>query len=169
MTRVPLAGADLFDWIALRRVSDGGVTRLCGCWLDRGRRAPGHVAGTLSELLAARLIALADQEPGGTRRSTLTDSGSARYERLVQQRQAAMQVPAPRFAAAGKRADVDDPDPPDGMALPDLILRPAREAHRGTHPGHSQRPDLTWWAAVCLTGVICLVAGQRLGRVRAGG
>ncbi|MGH3702268.1 MAG: hypothetical protein ACRDQY_23025 [Pseudonocardiaceae bacterium] len=63
VTGAALAGTDLLDWIALRRVSDGGVTNLDGCWLDGGRRVPGYVTETLGELLAAGLIVLADQQP----------------------------------------------------------------------------------------------------------
>ncbi|MBV9139314.1 MAG: hypothetical protein JO115_00040 [Pseudonocardiales bacterium] len=34
VARVPLAGADLYDWIALRRVSGGGVVKLGEGWLE---------------------------------------------------------------------------------------------------------------------------------------
>jgi hypothetical protein len=83
----PLAGADLYDWMALRRVSEGGVTRMGDRWLDSGHRVPGYVANALTELLQRTLVTLADPDPGGMRRSALTDSGAARYERLCQQRQ----------------------------------------------------------------------------------
>lgn len=114
---IPLAGADLYDWIALRRVSDGGVAQVGGCWLDGGHRVPGYVADALTELLTGGLAALADQDPYGLRRGALTDSGAARYQLLCQQRQSALQVPASRFGAAGKRPE-DDPKPPGGTAFP---------------------------------------------------
>ncbi|MGH3872568.1 MAG: hypothetical protein ACRDSR_13855 [Pseudonocardiaceae bacterium] len=94
-----LSGADLHDWIALRRVTDGGIARTGGCWLDGGHRVPGYVTGALTESLAGGLVALADQDPYGMRRATLTDSGAARYEWLCQQRQATLQVPTPRLGA----------------------------------------------------------------------
>ncbi|MGH3837590.1 MAG: hypothetical protein ACRDSF_18095 [Pseudonocardiaceae bacterium] len=81
-----LAGADLYDWIALRRVAGGGVTQASGCWLDSGHRVPGYVADALTQLLAGGLVALADQDPYGMRRLTLTDSGATRYTWLCQQR-----------------------------------------------------------------------------------
>ena len=115
----PLAGADLYDWMALRRVSDGGVTQAGACWLDSGHRVPGYIADALTELLGKGLVALADQDPYGLRRSALTDSGAARYQRLCRQRQVTLRVPAPRFGATGQRAGVDDPDPPAATALPD--------------------------------------------------
>jgi hypothetical protein len=115
----PLAGADLYDWMALRRVSEGGVTQTGGCWLESGHRVPGYIADTLTELLAGGLVTLADQDPYGLRRATLTDSGTARYQSLCQQRQIALKVPAPRFGATCQQAGADDPDPPGGTALPD--------------------------------------------------
>jgi hypothetical protein len=55
----PLADADLYDWIALRWVSGGGVAKLGDCWLDSGRRVPNYVAHALTELLVGGLVALA--------------------------------------------------------------------------------------------------------------
>lgn len=84
----PLSGADLYDWMALRRVSGGDVARVGGGWLDGGHRVPGYVAHALTELLAGGLVVLVDRDPYGMRRGALTDSGAARYEWLCQQRQA---------------------------------------------------------------------------------
>lgn len=115
----PLTGADLYDWIALRRVSEGRMARMGDCWLDFGHRVPGYVADALTELLAGGLVTLADQDPYGLRRAALTDSGAARYESPCQLRQLALQVPAPRFGTTCQRAGTDDPDPPGGTTLPD--------------------------------------------------
>lgn len=112
----PLAGADLYDWMALRRVSCSGVAQVGDCWLDGGHRVPGYIADALTELLAGGRVALADQDPYGLRRGALTDSGAARYEWLCQQRQA-LEVPVPRFGAIGKRPEIDGPDLPGGTAL----------------------------------------------------
>lgn len=158
MTWAALAGTDLLDWIALRRVSDGGVTNLGGCWLDGGRRVPGYVTETLGELLAAGLIVLADQQPGGMRRSTLTDCGAARYQRLAQQRQA-----VPDDVISGwPRVEPFPASAPRGRPVP-------HEADR-RHPPESLKPTVSrWWVAVCLIGVVCLAAGQWLGRAQARG
>lgn len=123
VTWAALAGTDLLDWIALRRVSDGGVTNLDGCWLDGGRRVPGYVTETLGELLAAGLIVLADQQSGGMRRSTLTDCGAARYQRLAQQRQA-----VPDDVISGRpRVEPFPASAPRGRPVP-------HEQSDGTHP-----------------------------------
>lgn len=84
----PLSGADLHDWMVLRRVTGGGVTQAGGCWLESGHRVPGYIADALTGLLAGGLVTLADQDPYGLQRSALTDSGAARYECLCQRRQA---------------------------------------------------------------------------------
>ncbi|MGQ0717525.1 MAG: hypothetical protein ACT4NP_09465 [Pseudonocardiales bacterium] len=113
----PLAGADLYDWMALRRVSEGGIAKMGDCWLESGHRVPGYVASSLTELVAGGLVALADQDPYGLRRSALTDAGTVRYEGLRQLRQVALQGARPRFGTTCQRAGVDDPDPPGGTAL----------------------------------------------------
>lgn len=115
----PLVGTDLYDWMALRRVNEGGMAQVGDCWLENGHRVPGYITDALTELLASGLVALADQDPYSLRRAALTDTGTARYEWLCQLRQSALQVPAPRFGAVCQRAGVDDPDPPGGATLPD--------------------------------------------------
>jgi hypothetical protein len=37
--------ADLSDWTALRRVSDGGTAKVGDHWLDADRQVSGYVAG----------------------------------------------------------------------------------------------------------------------------
>lgn len=113
----PLAGTDLHDWMALRRVREGGVAQAGDCWLESGHRVPGYVTDALTRLLAGGLVALADQDPYGLRRAALTDAGTVRYERLHQLRPVAVQSARPRFGTTSQRAGVDDPDPPDGTAL----------------------------------------------------
>jgi hypothetical protein len=49
---IPLAEGDLYAWIALRRVSGGGVAKLGDRYLDRGHPTPGLVADALEKLLA---------------------------------------------------------------------------------------------------------------------
>jgi hypothetical protein len=50
MTRVPLAGAEAYEWSALRRVRDSGVAKAGERWVDSGHRRPGY-------LLAPSLVA----------------------------------------------------------------------------------------------------------------
>jgi hypothetical protein len=60
-----MTGADLYHWIALRRVSDSGVTKLADRWLDRGHPVPDFVIDVLTELYERGLVALADSESVG--------------------------------------------------------------------------------------------------------
>lgn len=81
-----LTGTDLYHWIALRRVFDGEVTRLDGCWWDHGHLVPGYVTGALNELLTGGLVTLADPDPtaGKISAAALTNVGTARFEQLCQ-------------------------------------------------------------------------------------
>lgn len=87
MTRAPLVGTDLYDWIALRRVSDGGIARMGDCWFDGGRRVPCYVTDTLAGQCEAGLVTLADPDEWGLARAALTGTGTTRYEQLCRQRQ----------------------------------------------------------------------------------
>lgn len=93
MARASLTGTDLHHWIALRRVLDGGVTRLDGRWRDHGHLVPGYVIDALDELLTARLIQLAKPDPtaDGMALAALTNAGTARFEQLCR---TALDVPA---------------------------------------------------------------------------
>ena len=48
MSGASLTGADLYHWIAFRRVHDGMVTRLGERWRDRSDPVPGYVINTSS-------------------------------------------------------------------------------------------------------------------------
>jgi hypothetical protein len=112
MSGASLTGTDLYHWIALRRVHDGEVTQLGGCWRDRGHLVPRYVTDALDELLTGGLVRLADSDPmaEGMVRAALTNAGTARFEQLCQ---TALGVPDAQF-----RFDVEHPDPPSGTALP---------------------------------------------------
>lgn len=118
MTRVPLAGTEVYEWIALRRVSVGGVTKVGHRWLESGHQVPGYVAGALAGLLSGGLVMLVDPDPsaGTTARAVLTSTGVERYERLCQR---ALRMPAAQFLALCHRFVDDDPDPVRDTALPD--------------------------------------------------
>jgi hypothetical protein len=93
MAGTSLTGADLYHWIALRRVLDGEVTRLDGCWRDHGHLVPGYVTDALDELLTGGLVTLAD--PGlmadGMAFVALTNAGITRFGQLCK---IALGVPA---------------------------------------------------------------------------
>ncbi|MBV9730180.1 MAG: hypothetical protein JO309_12415 [Pseudonocardiales bacterium] len=120
--RPPLAGAEVYEWIALRRVSIGGVTKVDHRWLESGHRVPGYVIGALARLLAGGLVMLVAPGPsagtsaGTTARAALTSAGFARYERLCQQ---ALRMPAAQFIALCRRFVDGDPDPARSTAPPD--------------------------------------------------
>lgn len=84
MSRASLTGADLYDWIGLRRVSGGGVAKLGDRWLEGGHRVPGYVTEALAVLCGDGLVTLADPEPWGMARAALTDVDTARYQQLCQ-------------------------------------------------------------------------------------
>jgi hypothetical protein len=117
MTRAPLAGTEVYEWIALRRVSNGGVTKVDHRWLESDHRVPGYVVGALARLLAGGLVTLVDPDPSvSTARVALTSAGFARYEQLCQR---ALRLPAAQFIALCRRFVDGDPDPVRGTALPD--------------------------------------------------
>jgi hypothetical protein len=92
-----LTGTDLHHWIALRRVFDGEVTRLDGCWRDHGHPVPGYVTDALNELVRGGLVTLTD--PDSTTENiapaALTNTGTARFEQLCQ---TALGLPAAQCA-----------------------------------------------------------------------
>ena len=107
----------MYEWIALRRVSIGGVTKVGHRWLESGHRIPGYVAGALSGLLAGGLVMLLDPDPSaGMTRAALTHAGTDRYARLCQR---ALRLPGAEFIALCRRFVDEDPDPLSGTALPD--------------------------------------------------
>lgn len=96
---LPLPGAELIEWIALRRVNGGGVARLCRRWFDFGRSVPCYLPDTLDDLRDRALIALVDLEGCvGLRRAVMTRAGSLRYVELSARRGAPIVPPTGRFA-----------------------------------------------------------------------
>lgn len=107
--RVPLAGVDLYDWIALRRVSGGGVVKLDPVWLESGRRVPGYVTDALTALCQRGLVTLTEPDP--IARAAFTDAGTDRYELLCQQRHEALQISVPQHVCTCRRVGADNLDP----------------------------------------------------------
>jgi hypothetical protein len=89
MARPQLTGADLYDWMALRRVSAGGIAKVNDHWLERGRRIPGYIAEALTALCDTGVVTLAEVDVWGMRRTVLTDTGTVRYDQLNRQQQTA--------------------------------------------------------------------------------
>lgn len=97
MTRALLTGTDFYDWIALRRVNDGGIAKVGHRWVESGLRVPGYVTDALTALCGTGLVTLAErdeEDEWGMRRATLTDAGTVRYQRLCQQWQERWRRPA---------------------------------------------------------------------------
>lgn len=110
-----LSEADLYDWITLRRVSDGGVTRQGNRWMDHGRRVPGYLTDALAALCHTGLVTLTGPPPGDLARAVLTDTGTARYEQLCQ---SALGLSAAQFTALCGGHGENDPNPWDAMPPP---------------------------------------------------
>jgi hypothetical protein len=100
MAQPPLAGSQLYDWIALRRVRGDGVTTGGGRWFDTGRRVPGYVADTLAALHEAGLLRVDALSVSELAQVALTEAGIARYDALCQQRRHALQVA--QFVVSGR-------------------------------------------------------------------
>ncbi|MGH3938387.1 MAG: hypothetical protein ACRDTG_07080, partial [Pseudonocardiaceae bacterium] len=78
-----LTGTELLDWLALRRVCEGGVAMLGSRYLDRGRRVPCFLPKAFRRLADAELTELLESSSaGGLRRVVITSRGRARYQEL---------------------------------------------------------------------------------------
>ncbi len=82
MTRARLTGVDLYDWIALRRVSEGGIARMGDHWFDGGFRVPCYVTDALTVLYDNDLVTLIDVDGWCLQRAELTEAGKARYAQV---------------------------------------------------------------------------------------
>ncbi len=121
--RPSMTGADLYHWVAMRRVSDGGVTKLGDRWLDRGRPVPDFVTDALNELFERALVALADSESGNMPRAALTDTGATRFEWLCQ---IALGMSAAQFMAFCRRFGVDESHLRDPRPVRRLSIAPVK-------------------------------------------
>ncbi|MFN2497000.1 MAG: hypothetical protein ABR608_14005 [Pseudonocardiaceae bacterium] len=82
-----LAGRDLIEWIALRRVSEGGVAtpEQGRWWLQNGLAVAGWLHDPLNDLVATQHVTLTPPDPDccGMRRATLTAAGWTRFAELT--------------------------------------------------------------------------------------
>lgn len=77
----------LYEWIALRRVHDGGVAKSAGVYLDHGRPTPEYLTGVFDRLVWTGLVVVAEGDVlWELGRLSLTGAGQARYTALCQQR-----------------------------------------------------------------------------------
>jgi hypothetical protein len=143
MTRVPLAGAEVYEWVALRRVSGGEVTKVDHRWWESDHQIPGYLTGALAQLLARGLVRLLDPNPSGSARgvarAVLTTTGAERYEHLCQ---SALQLPAAQLLTLCQRFIDNDPDPLGDTCpvwSPAAITTPDRPHGNNSEPlpGHS--------------------------------
>ena len=99
--RGPVSDPGLSEWLALRRVQEGGVAKSAGVYFDHGRPAPGDLTEVFDRLTWTGLVTVAEGDPiWSVRRLSLTDTGHARYAVLCEQRQrVALPVPPAEFGA----------------------------------------------------------------------
>lgn len=72
--------------LALRRAYGGGITKSGDHYFDHGRPTPSYLAGIFDELAGTGILALAEENPGGLRRVSLTPAGHRWYEQLDDRR-----------------------------------------------------------------------------------
>jgi len=95
---VAVVSPELVASLVLRLACDGGVAKVGDQYLDGGFPTPGYLAGVFDGLINAGLLALAEEDPSGMRRVSVTEAGHVRYAQLRDTRQpAGLGVPEPRF------------------------------------------------------------------------
>lgn len=107
----------LYEWLALRRVTEGGIAKSAGLYLDHGRPVPGHLIEVFDRLVWSGLAVVADGDPiWDVRRIRLGEEGRARYLALCQQqpqptKRTELEVPGPVFGRDSARR------PAEGQSL----------------------------------------------------
>jgi hypothetical protein len=104
---------ELLAWWALRRAHRGGVTKSGDQYVDHGHLKLSHLRRTLDELTQAGLLALAEEDPRGLRRVSLTATGHTHYAQLTTTPgRVRLSVPEPPFppkTPAGRWSSCPDP------------------------------------------------------------
>ncbi|MGH3813419.1 MAG: hypothetical protein ACRDUV_13355 [Pseudonocardiaceae bacterium] len=93
---VPLPGAELIEWLALRRVCGGGMAMVGARWCDLGRLVPSYLHDPLEDLHRAGLVVVAGVDEWGRRRAAVTLAGRARFVELSAKRAAPIEPRARR-------------------------------------------------------------------------
>jgi len=81
-----LTGIELLDWIALRRVTEGGVALYGSEYVHWGRKVPCYLPEVFARLVEAELADLLDVDCEGLRRMVVTARGVDRYQGLSAKR-----------------------------------------------------------------------------------
>lgn len=109
--------------LVLQRVHRGEVAKSGDHYSDRGCPMPSYLTEAFGELADDGLLALAEPDPWGLRRISLTDTGTARYVQFsAPPRPAVLRVPDPQFptkTSAGRRSSrLVPPSAPGGQPDP---------------------------------------------------
>lgn len=129
--QLPLAGVEpgaglrpeFLASLVLQRVHRGEVAKSGDHYSDRGCPMPSYLTEAFDELADGGLLALAEPDPWGLRRISLTDIGTARYVQFsAPPRSAVLRVPDPQFptkTSAGRRSSrLVPPSAPGGQPAP---------------------------------------------------
>jgi len=81
-----LTGTELLDWLALRRVNEGGVARHGSEYVHWGRKVPCYLPEVFGRLVETELTDLLEVNCEGLRRMVLTSRGRDHYQRLSSKR-----------------------------------------------------------------------------------
>ena len=73
--------SEAIEWVALRRVHEGAVTKLGDNYFRRGQLV-GYLADALDELTGRGLLALGQPDPIGQQQVCVTHTGQHRYAEL---------------------------------------------------------------------------------------
>lgn len=74
--------SEAVEWLALRRVHEGAVTKLAGCYLADGRLVAEFLAAAVEGLIAEGLLALGRPDSVGCQQVCVTHAGQVRYAAL---------------------------------------------------------------------------------------
>lgn len=108
--------SDAPEWLALRRVQRGGVTRTSGGYLDHGSPRADYLTTTLEQLTDAGLITLADPDPTGLSSTSLPPTGFTRLTELNTHRRAASRLRSRSPRSGARCQPLSSPEwsfPPD--------------------------------------------------------
>ena len=93
---VQVSDPHLYEWMALRRIHNGGMATSAGVYFDEGRPAPEYLARIFDYIIRTGLTEVDDGDPvWALRRMSLTDAGRLRYTELREKRGQIAQVPPP--------------------------------------------------------------------------
>ena len=118
---------ELLAYWALRRAYGGGVAKSGDQYVDHGHLRLSYLTQTFDELTNAGLLTLADADPSGLQRVSLTKTGRAHYTQLTAHR-VTRSVPEPpsHMTPAGRRSrPISCPDSlvaPGGQPDPDNTM-----------------------------------------------